>query len=149
MLCFLSASFDCHRLTVIQWDYVAEIVYGPTIFLVKVAILLQYLRLFAPKKTVNPVMFVGARAIIAITLVYYIISTSITIFACTPREKLWNPLVTEGHCLNNNIAVLFTCLFNIVSDVLILVLPARSVWRLRIPRRKKVGIVLLFATGLL
>lgn len=118
-------------------------------FLVKMAILLQYLRLFAPSKTVNPVMFIGARVIIAITGVYYIITTFITMFACTPREKIWNPLVMEGHCLNNDIGILFTCIFNVITDILILVLPARSVWRLQIPRRKKIGIVLLFAIGLL
>ena len=125
------------------------IFYAPTVFLAKTAILLQYLQMLAPFRTVNPLMYIGARAIILVTLVYYIISTFITIFACTPRERIWNPLVTEGHCLDNNTAVLFTCLFNIVSDIVILILPARSVWRLRIPRRKKVGIVCLFATGLL
>ncbi|KAL8927690.1 MAG: hypothetical protein Q9172_001250 [Xanthocarpia lactea] len=104
------------------WYY---ILYAPIIFLVKAAILLQYLRLFAPSKTVNPSMFIGARVIIVVTGVYYIISTSITIWACSPREKIWNPLITEGHCLNDDIAVLFTCLFNIASDVAILVLPAR------------------------
>lgn len=97
----------------------------------------------------NPILWWAARAIIALTLVYYIISTSITIFACSPLEKIWNPLVTEGHCLDNNIAVIFTCLFNIVSDITILVLPAKAVWRLQIPRRKKVGIVMLFAIGVL
>ncbi|KAL8858966.1 MAG: hypothetical protein Q9178_004447 [Gyalolechia marmorata] len=131
------------------WLYVAQILYTPTMFLVKAAILVQYLRLFAPIKTLNPSMFIGARVIIIVTGVYYTISTFITIWACSPREKIWNPLITEGHCLHDDIAVLFTCLFNIASDVAILVMPARSVWRLQIPRRKKIGIVSLFAIGLL
>ncbi|KAL8967871.1 MAG: hypothetical protein Q9183_002727, partial [Haloplaca sp. 2 TL-2023] len=93
-------------------------------------------------------MFIGARVIILITAIYYTISTCTTIWACSPREKMWNPLITKGHCLDNNILVLFTCLFNIVSDIAILVLPARSVWRLQIPLRKKIAIVSLFAIGL-
>lgn len=32
-------------------------------------------------------------------------------------------------------------------DVLIFVFPAKSIWRLQMPRRKRIGIVLLFATG--
>lgn len=93
-------------------------------------------------------MFISARVIIVVTLLYYIISTSMTIFACSPREKIWNPL-TEGHCLNNNLGVFITSLFNIVSDVIILVLPAKTVWSLQIPRSKRIKIVALFATGLL
>ena len=100
-------------------------------------------------KTVDPSMFIGARVIIAVTGVYYTISLPVIIWACSPREKIWNPLITEGHCLQDDIAVLFACLFNIASDVAILALPARSVWRLQIPRRKKFGIVSLFAIGLL
>lgn len=94
-------------------------------------------------------MWYGARTIIVVTGIYYIVSTFITIFACSPREAIWNPLVTDAQCIDNNTVVLITCLFNIVSDIIILMLPARAVWKLRIPTRKKVGIVLLFAIGLL
>ncbi|KAL8649407.1 MAG: hypothetical protein Q9226_005587 [Calogaya cf. arnoldii] len=132
-----------------HWLYVAQILYAPTIFFVKSAILLQYLRLLAPTRSANRTLYISCRVIIVLTLVYYIISTAITIFACSPREKMWNPLITDGHCLNNNAGVLFTSLFNIVSDIVILVLPARSVWKLQIPRAKKIKIVALFATGLL
>ncbi|KAL8728516.1 MAG: hypothetical protein Q9166_005338 [cf. Caloplaca sp. 2 TL-2023] len=102
------------------------ILYSPTIVFVKLAILLQYLCLLAPTKQVNPVMFVMARVMIAVILVYYIISTCITTFACSPREKIWNPLITEFKCLDNTIGILFTCLFNIVSDLIILALPSSA-----------------------
>lgn len=125
------------------------IIYGPTIFLVKLALLSQYLQLFAPTKSVNPPMFIGARILILVTLVYYIISSCVTAFSCSPREKIWNPLVTDGHCLDNNALILVGCVFNIFSDVTILLLPARAVWQLQMPRKRKIGIVALFAIGLL
>ncbi|KAL8684505.1 MAG: hypothetical protein Q9224_006309, partial [Gallowayella concinna] len=103
----------------------------------------------SPQKQVNPVMFVMARVMIAVILVYYIISTCITTFACNPRERIWNPLITEFKCLDNTIGILFTCLFNIVSDLIILALPSRAVWKLKIPLKKRISIILLFATGLL
>ena len=117
--------------------------------LITTAILLQYLRLLAPTKIVNPVLFIGAWTIIAVVVIYNIIITAITIFACTPREKFWNPLIVEGHCLRQPISVLINTLLNIITDVAILLLPARTVWRLRIPRRRKIGILILFGTGLL
>ena len=103
--------------------------------------------MLAPTKSVNAILFYSSRVIIAVTLVYYIISTFILIFACSPREKLWNPLITEGHCLNVVTLLLATRVFNIISDIIILVLPARSVWRLHMPPKKKIPIILLFAIG--
>jgi hypothetical protein len=94
-------------------------------------------------------MWYSARIVIVVTGIYYILSTFLTIFACSPREAIWNPLIPNPRCLNNNTLVLVTCLFNIISDIIILTLPARAVWKLRISTRKKVGIVLLFAIGLL
>lgn len=129
--------------------YIFQILYSPTIVFVKLAILLQYLGLLAPNKQVNPVMFVTARVMIGVILVYYTISTCITTFACNPRERIWNPLITEYKCLDNTIGILFTCLFNIVSDLIILALPSRTVWKLKIPVKKRISIILLFATGLL
>lgn len=129
--------------------YIFQILYSPTIVFVKLAILLQYLCLLAPTRQANPVMFIMSRVMIAVILVYYTISTCITTFACSPRERIWNPLVTEYRCLNNTIGILFTCLFNIVSDIIILALPSRTVWKLQIPLKKKISIILLFATGLL
>ncbi|KAI4122827.1 MAG: hypothetical protein LQ341_007264 [Variospora aurantia] len=102
----------------------------------------------SPTKQVNPVMFVTARVMIVVILVYYTISTCITTFACNPRERIWNPLITEYQCLDNTIGILFTCLFNIVSDLIILALPSRAVWKLKIPLKKRISIILLFATGL-
>lgn len=118
-------------------------------FLVKLAILLQYLCTFAPQRILNPFMWYSARIVIVVMGIYYIISTCMAIFACSPREAIWNPLITNAKCLNRTTDVIFSRFFNIVSDIIILLLPARTVWKLRIPTRKKVGIVLLFAIGLL
>lgn len=132
-----------------QYMFIFQILYSPTIVFVKLAILLQYLCLLAPARQINPVMFVTARVMIAVILVYYTISTCVTTFACNPRERIWNPLITEYKCLDNTIGILFTCLFNIVSDLIILALPSRAVWKLKIPLKKRISIILLFATGLL
>ena len=94
-------------------------------------------------------MWYSARIIIVVTGIYYTVSTFITIFACSPREAIWNPFITDYKCFDNNTLVFITCLFNIVSDIVILLLPARAVWKLRISIKKEVEIVLLFAIGLL
>ncbi|KAL8772712.1 MAG: hypothetical protein Q9194_004528, partial [Teloschistes cf. exilis] len=130
------------------WRDVFEMVYAPAISLIKFALLLQYMRLLAPNRTINCTLFIGARAMIVIILVFYVIATFVQIFACSPREKIWNPLVTEGHCMNISAGGLITASFNMVSDFFIFVLPAKTFWNLQIPHSKKLRIVALFATGL-
>jgi hypothetical protein len=39
--------------------------------------------------------------------------------------------------------------FNLVSDIFILILPQRIIWRLNMSREKKIGIALMFAVGLM
>ncbi len=94
-------------------------------------------------------MWYSARIVIIVAGIFYTISGFITIFACSPLEANWNPLIIDARCLNNNMLVLIVCLFNIMSDITILILPARAVWKLRIPTSNKLKILLLFAIGLL
>ena len=93
-------------------------------------------------------MFLGAYLIIWVMLVYYFTDAVLSICICTPREKIWNPLM-EGHCLDQNTAWKFHAVFNVVSDFLILLLPLPSVWKLQLPCKKKILITSIFATGIL
>lgn len=94
-------------------------------------------------------MWYCARIIIVVNGINYSIGTFVNIFACSPREAFWNPLIKDSRCINNEIRILFTRGYNVISDIIILILPLRAVWKLWIPTRKKIEIVFLFAIGLL
>ena len=129
--------------------WLEEILYGPAISMVKTVILLQYKGIFAPNKSVDRIMFYSCWILIVLIILWNLISTIIAIFACSPQAKFWNSLITYGHCLDYDIDVMLTAIFNILTDVLILLLPSRAVWRLQIPTKKKVALVSTFAIGLL
>lgn len=78
---------------------------------------------------------------------YYIAALFINIFACRPREKIWNPN-TPGKCLALDPLYISAASFNTISDVLMLAVPVIIVWKLQINTRRKVGIIAIFATGL-
>lgn len=82
-------------------------------------------------------------------LVYYTIMTFLSIFVCTPREKYWNLLITNGHCIDINATVAASAIVNCLSDFVILLLPQGVIWRLRVPLRRKVGVSAIFLTGFL
>ncbi|KAF1950141.1 hypothetical protein CC80DRAFT_554601 [Byssothecium circinans] len=133
---------------VIYYMNINQVLYGPAMALVKVAILLQYIYLLAPTASVNPFLSIGSKIMIAVSVMFYFANTCITIWTCNPREKIWNDLV-PGKCMDNNTLILITCVFNVLSDLAILLLPTHTVWGLRIELKKKLGICALFGTGLL
>ncbi|KAF4156289.1 hypothetical protein CNMCM6936_007407 [Aspergillus lentulus] len=65
---------------------------------------------------------------------------------CTPLRKLWNPSV-DGHCVNINAWFRYSRIVNIVSDVIMLILPIPHVIRLQSTMRLKVGLLITFLLG--
>ena len=94
-------------------------------------------------------MHYGGWSMIVAMFIFYTADVPITLFICNPREKIWNSYYEGGTCMDYNALVIASASFNIISDLFILLLPVRSIWKLRIKSSKKLAIVALFATGLL
>ncbi|KAK0511236.1 hypothetical protein JMJ35_005809 [Cladonia borealis] len=133
----------------LYWVDISAILYGPVMFFIKLSILLQYLRIFAPTRKGNMFIYVGAHICIWVSLVIYLVETIFEIDICTPREKLWNPLLVTGHCFDMYATFQTTCISNAITDFAILILPMPSVWKLQISFKRKILITAIFATGLL
>ena len=136
-------------LTSPQWANIAQIIYCPLSFVVKMAILMQYLRLFAPSRSGNKFMWYGAWGTIVATFVVYTFFTFWTMFYCKPRSFIWDKLTPGGKCYDVYDIILSQGAFNMASDVVILFLPTFSLWQLDVPLARKMFITLLFATGLM
>ena len=119
--------------------------YSVSILVTKLAILVQYLRIFVPSR--NKVFYL-THFIIWFNVLFYIAVALVTIFQCTPREKIWQPFL-PGKCVNFNAILIAGAAINVASDFAILALPIGSVWRLQMALRNKVGISAIFAVGLL
>lgn len=101
-----------------------------------------------PSRHANMGMFVTARVVIAIIFMFYLVNTTFLIVMCRPREKYWNQL-PMGSCYSYDAFSLATGFFNVFSDFAILMLPVRSIWKLQVPMKKRLGILAVFATGVL
>lgn len=133
-------------LTALQLANVSQILYGPIIFVTKLSILLLYLRVFAPSTKSKTYFFI--QILIWVNLLFYLASTLVKIFECTPRSKIWHR-DTPGTCVNINSLITTASIFNVVSDFLILLLPIACVWRLQMKLTKKLGTSAVFAAGAL
>lgn len=129
-------------------EYTSWIIWGIVVVLLKVIILLQYIRIFSPGGVRN-LSFWASHILLWINVLFYISFTFLQMFSCTPREAWWNKTITPHKCLDVfaiNIASATICL---VSDLAIFLLPQRAVLKLRTSTRKKLGILGLFAIGIL
>lgn len=122
--------------------------YGDTITIVKISILLHHLRIFAPIRKMN-LLYLGSWGIIWSMTVFFTIATFLSIFGCTPREKLWNILITTGHCINIECFDIAAGVMVSISDILILLLAQHSIWKLQRTWKSKFAISMVFLTGAL
>lgn len=131
----------------LYWVNASYIIYCLMVFFTKLSILLQYLRIFAPTRKGNMFIYVGVHLCIWSNLICYLVLTVFAITLCTPRRKIWNPLMTTGHCFSIDAIYQFSGVFNVISDFAILILPMPCVWRLRLSLKKKILLTMIFATG--
>ncbi|KAM0803469.1 hypothetical protein BDR22DRAFT_970763 [Usnea florida] len=127
--------------------YISSAMYGICIFFVKLSILLQYLQIFVPLKSRNA-LYWTSHALIWTNFVFYLISVCLVLFGCKPIAKAWNPLITNGHCIDTLATDTAAGAINSLSDIVILVLPQVSIWRLQMALRRKIQISALFFIGL-
>ena len=116
---------------------------------VKLSILLQYLRVFVPLRREDLPLFTAIHACIWITILFYLAEVVFLVFLCTPREKIWHPWITTGHCFSNVALYQASGIFNVLSDFAILFLPMATIWKLHMSLGKRLLTMGVFATGFL
>ncbi|KAL3465028.1 hypothetical protein BJX64DRAFT_285895 [Aspergillus heterothallicus] len=115
--------------------------YNISLTLTKAAIVFLYLRIFPTRK------FVLAARVVLVVIVIYGLWTVISAFLnCLPVNHFWDESV-EGQCIPKAFLWFFNAGMNIATDVAILILPIPVLSHLRLPRRQKVGVIFVFATG--
>ena len=127
-----------------KWFNVGTVAYGLTIMCTKIAILLLYRRVFLAQRW--SALDVAIRLLMLIICLFYIATTAVKIGECTPRPRIWDKSI-EGTCISVPKLLNTSGLFNTLSDILILLVPVKSVWKLNMGIGRKVECVLLFTVG--
>jgi hypothetical protein len=120
-------------------------VFAPGMTFAKCAILVLYLRLFQVSRTLRVLIWVG----IFVVCSAYLVAIPLFTYYCTPRaNENWDLMLLEK-CKKNGVLALIQGVIGVVTDIYIFVLPLPTISRLRLPRRKKIGVFLVFIAGLL
>lgn len=117
------------------------ITYLFAITLSKMAILHLFLQIFKFGFSRVVIYIVGA-----IVVVQCIVCTVVTIMQCNPVNLVWNSIVRKT-CINVTEFFRLSAIPNIITDLVMLVMPLPQVWQLNAPTRVKVGITITLLTA--
>ena len=131
----------------VQWSRYGIIIYPFIIFFIKLAILLQCLRVFVPMKLRNATFWI-CHGLIWLNLLFYSSIVFVAIFACSPIHKFWNPWI-KGRCFNLSTFATVTAAVNTASHFSILVLLQYVIWNMQMSLKKKFGVSTIFLIGIL
>ncbi|KAI4623571.1 hypothetical protein J4E80_003382 [Alternaria sp. BMP 0032] len=67
--------------------------------------------------------------------------------ACKPFAKNIDVTITEGQCLNKGALYIATGVLNIITDIMVIILPIPMVLRLQMSRERKIMVIGIFSVG--
>jgi len=136
---------EAPRISKLSWSI--ELMYCIITFFAKATLLLQLQRTFSPNRT--GAVHIVCQLLIYGNLAFYLGSFIALIVECVPQERIWNPLITTGRCIKTGDLLIAMGIINIISDLMILILPIWTIFHLRISTKLKLGVSAVFATGVL
>jgi hypothetical protein len=138
----MSVSAKVIALNVLQPFWASVIVYNTGLTLVKVSILLQFLQFFVGT-TIRRI----AWGVLSIVAAYGLWTFLGSVFACTPIAFFWDRNIPGGHCLDLLVVWFSNASFNIVTDFIICILPIPVLKTLRLPKKQKYILTVVFMLG--
>ncbi|EJT74163.1 hypothetical protein GGTG_08009 [Gaeumannomyces tritici R3-111a-1] len=120
---------------------VAEILYAWNLGWSKLSLLLMYYRIFHV-----PFFKRVAWAVGAFVMAWVVCISFLFIFICVPVEKLWYPDL-PGHCIDQVGTWIANAASTLLTDMVILLLPAPQVWRLQLRLAEKIALTFAFGLG--
>lgn len=124
------------------WNVLGYIFVMAAPALVKISILLLYLRLFASKRPLRIATYV-LMAFIASYLIAFELSL---LLSCRPIRRLIQANVL-GQCIKLGVHTTAQASFNLATDFLVLLLPIPTVLRLKTSTRNRIVLMVLFTLG--
>ncbi|KAH7029959.1 hypothetical protein B0J12DRAFT_325101 [Macrophomina phaseolina] len=121
---------------------IAGTFYGISIMFAKISILIFYLR-FSQSKSIRRIIY----ATMVFVIIYSILFSFEWMYACRPIDKYWDLTITSGSCIDWLKITIVSGAFNTATDAIILLLPVWMLWNLRLPKRQKIGVMLVMMTG--
>ncbi|KAM5441322.1 hypothetical protein MferCBS31731_003752 [Microsporum ferrugineum] len=124
-------------------SYICQFLFVPLMSFVKLSILASYLRFFTEKLYIKL-----AWVQIGLVLAWFVCFMVMMLVACVPLTNYWNSFLQKG-CMDEEIRLLPAIYSNAVMDVMILLTPCPTLWRLHLPVRDRIVLIVMMCLGLI
>lgn len=124
--------------------------YAASAFCVKLSLFLLYLRLFKPNKVTRWLIYGGSVA----CAIFYSASIISSCALCMPKpgqpddNAAWILRAPECGLALRHLAIV-QAVFSTISDMYLLVIPIRSIFQLKLPVERKIGVSAIFMIGIM
>ncbi|KAF7538493.1 hypothetical protein G7054_g2885 [Neopestalotiopsis clavispora] len=121
--------------------------YSATMPLIKVAILLDWCRIFVPDRT-RSVFWWTCMTLVALQVSWGIACIILLNLQCIPHQAIWE-FYLPSKCFKLPKVMLTSASVQVFTDFVMILLPQRIIWSLHLNWRRKIGMSLVFGTGIL
>ncbi|KAL9105821.1 MAG: hypothetical protein Q9227_009077 [Pyrenula ochraceoflavens] len=111
------------------------------LFLTKISLLVLYYRIF-----ITPGFRLATKILGVILLFWWLGTILADSLICIPVSKNWDPTIS-GHCGNKDLLAKIPPMVWIVTDLAVLLMPMRMVWKMHLPKIQRVGLATIFLLG--
>lgn len=130
-------------ITYLKTLYTGSFLYAFTVTFTKLSILFLYARVFPTPMMRKACVLVGSIVVLWCTSVCIVGA-----LICVPTEKLWHP-TTPGGCIDVSKFYYGLQVPNILTDGIILIMPAKVIWTLPLSRPQRISLMVIFTLGAL
>ncbi|KAI1383463.1 uncharacterized protein F4822DRAFT_420702 [Hypoxylon trugodes] len=140
----LSELQDWHVVRLLKAIYVRKFLYAASLSLIKISIILMFMRIFFTRR-----FKIASLTVIIFTVIWMLLAVLINLLICHPIDVNWTFPAGERSCGDLRAAFAAEGIIDIVNHIAILMLPLPMIWKLGMEIRYKVVTVCIFCIGLL
>ena len=132
-----------HYVTVFKTSYAISVIYPLASAIPKLSLCAFYLQVMGVNTWVRRITNSTGAFLVANAVAWLVP----TIIVCRPISVFWSLEGHQGKCLNYNVFGTWISLPNIITDLVLLILPMPVLWKTQISILRKLGLMAIFAVG--
>lgn len=125
--------------------WISLLLYNVGLLITKLMFFFQYYRLVRQVSSLRRT-YIGVMTVVVLWSVSQLIVLCTT---CIPITGLWDPSVTATCSISPDVQMWMNSIGNIVTDVVVLILPIPVVWRLQLRKSQRLILTSIFCLGFL
>ncbi|KAF9889853.1 hypothetical protein FE257_006943 [Aspergillus nanangensis] len=125
------------------WDFANQLLYNPSLTMVKISILLFLRRLESKSRLVNTLIW----GTMGVTVGLFLAVLFVDLFQCSPVAYVYDKSIPGGSCIHQGAFYVATAALNLFTDLLVISIPIIITWSLHMPLRRKLAVCLILCLG--